>query len=155
MQTVTHSIEILGEPASVWLALTDPSAGEKWRNADFKTDWTPNVPFEIIAKVGEKQYRDKGLVLRFDPPKVLEYSYWSSISGEPDTPDSRSTITMSLDPRDHATLLTVEHRVPPSPVKRGKGWEIGPESGWKHVQFYWRMTLPILKEVVERGAAAH
>ena len=137
---------------SVWLALTDPSAGEKWRNADFKTDWTPNVPFEIIARVGDKNYHDKGLVLRFDPPHLLEYTYWSSISGVPDTPDSRSTIRMSLEPRQSATtLLTVDHQVPPSPVKRGKDWEIGPESAWKHVQFYWRMTLPILKEVVERG----
>ena len=153
MKTVTQSIEIAATPELVWLALTEPSAGEKWRNADFKTDWTPGVPFEITAKVGEKQYRDQGTVLRFDPPKVLEYTYWSSLSGQPDTPDSRSTIKISLDPRDRATLLTVEHQVPPSPVKRGKDWEIGPESGWKHVEFYWRITLPILKGVLERATA--
>ena len=154
MKTVTQSIEIAATPELIWLALTEPSAGQKWRNADFNTDWTPGVPFEITAKVGEKQYRDKGTVLRFDPPKVLEYTYWSSIAGLPDTPDSRSTITISLDPRDETTLLTVEQQVPPSPVRRGKGWEIGPESGWKHVEFYWRITLPILKGVVERDATS-
>ena len=152
MKTVTQSIQIAATPESVWLALTEPGAAEKWRNADFKTDWTPGVPFDITARVGPKKYRDKGLVLRFDPPKVLEYTYWSSLSGLPDTPDSRSTVTISLDPRDEATLLTVEQQVPPSPVRRGKDWEIGPESGWKHVEFYWRMTLPLLKAVVERDA---
>lgn len=154
MKTVAQSIEIAATPELVWLALTNPNAGEKWRNADFKTDWAPGVPFEITAKIGEKQYRDRGLVLRFDPPKFLEYTYWSRLSGLPDTPDSRSIIRMSLDPRDGVTLLTVEQQVPPSPVKHGDGWEIGPESGWKHVEFYWRMTLPILKGAIERGATA-
>jgi uncharacterized protein YndB with AHSA1/START domain len=154
MKTITESIEIIAGPERVWRALTEARAGETWRNADFHTDWTPGVPFEITARVGEEQYRDKGLVLRFDPPKVLEYTYWSRLSGLADTPDSRSTIKMSLDPRGSATVLTVEQQVPPSPLERGKDWEIGPESGWKHVQFYWRITLPILKGVVERGATA-
>jgi hypothetical protein len=47
------------------------------------------------------------------------------------------------------TILTVEQQVPPSPVRRGKGWEIGEDSGWKHVAFYWRTTLPVLKRIVE------
>src|SRR5262249_25511919 len=119
LKVVTESIEIAAVPALVWLALTEPGAGHKWRNADFETDWIPNVPFDITARVGEKNYRDKGLVLRFDPPKVLEYTYWSRLSGLADTPDSRSTIKMSLDPREGATFLTVEQQVPPSPVKRG------------------------------------
>lgn len=154
LQTITQSIEINAAPAQVWLALTEPGAGGKWRDAEFHTDWTPGVPFEITARVGEKKYRDKGLVVRFQPPTLLEYTYWSRVSGLPDTPECRSTIRMSLHPHNSATLLTVEHQVPPSPVKRGQGWEIGPESGWKHVQFYWRMTLPILKEVIERGTTA-
>lgn len=34
----------------------------------------------------------------------------------------------------------------------GQDWEIGPESGRNHVEFYWRSTLPILRRVVEQGA---
>ena len=152
MKQITQSIVIEAAPALVWVALTGLDAGEKWRNASFKTDWTIGVPFEIMAEMGEKTYRDTGRVLRFEPPRVLEYTHWSRITGLPDTPESRSTIKISLDLRDQATLLTVDQQVPPSPVKQGTGWEIGPESGWKHWEFYWRVTLPVLKEVVERGS---
>lgn len=158
MKAITQSIVIESTPGLVWVALTGPDAGEKWRNADFETDWAIGVPFEIMAKMGEKTYRDTGRVLRFEPPRVLEYSHWSCIAGLPDTPESRSNIKISLEPRDRATLLTVEQQVPPSPVTQGTGWargvewKIGPESGWKHWEFYWRVTLPVLKEVVERGS---
>ncbi len=152
MKGITQSIVIEAAPGLVWAALTGLDAGEQWRNADFETDWTIGVPFEIMAKMGEKTHRDTGRVLRFEPPRVLEYSHWSSMTGLPDTPESRSTIKISLDPRDRVTLLTLEQQVPPSPVTRGTGWEIGPESGWKHWEFYWRVTLPVLKEVVERGS---
>jgi hypothetical protein len=56
---------------------------------------------------------------------------------------------MTLEVEGTDTTLTVEQQVSPSPVRRGKGWEIGEDSGWKHVAFYWRMTLPILKRIVE------
>lgn len=152
LKTLVQSIVIEAAPALVWVALTEFGAGEKWRNADFETDWTIGVPFKITAKMGEQTYQDAGCVLRFDPPSVLEYTHWSRITGLPDTPESRSTIKMSLDPRGRTTLLTVEQQVPPSSVTHGAGWEIGPESGWKHWEFYWRVTLPVLKAVVERGS---
>jgi hypothetical protein len=56
---------------------------------------------------------------------------------------------MTLEIEGTDTTLTVEQQVPPSPVRRGKGREIGEDSGWQHVVFYWRMTLPILKRIVE------
>ncbi|MGY4227917.1 hypothetical protein ACVMIH_005278 [Bradyrhizobium sp. USDA 4503] len=84
----------------------------------------------------------------------LEYSYWSQVSGLPDVPQSYATITMTLVPDGGETVLTVTQQVPPSPTRRGSGWEIGPDSGAKHVSFYWRMTLPRLKQAVEQGRAA-
>lgn len=145
-----QSIEIAAKPRLVWVALTDASAGEKWRNANFNTDWLVGEHFEITANIGDKKYLDKGIVRIVDPPKTLEYGYWSSIGGLPDVPISYSIIRMTLEESDQGTLLTVEHQVPPSPVRRGKGWEIGPESAHKHVDFYWRMTLPVLKQAIER-----
>lgn len=150
-EIVVQSIGIAAEPASVWSTLTDSRAGERWRNADFKTDWLPGSPIEIEAVIGEKRYRDKGRVLRAEPPALLQYTYWSRVSGLPDAPESHSIVTLSLVAKGNETLLTVEQQVPPSPERRGKGWVIGPQSGRKHVEFYWRMTLPVLKGVVEQG----
>lgn len=151
VRLITESICIAADPNKVWDAIVDRNAGERWRNAHFNTDWRIGAAIEIEAVIGEKRYRDKGRVICVEPPSRLAYSYWSLVSGLPDSPDSYSTITMTLAAEGSATVLTVTQQVPPSPVRRGNGWEIGPESGAKHVAFYWRMTLPRLKQVVEEG----
>ncbi|MBB4225636.1 SRPBCC domain-containing protein [Variovorax guangxiensis] len=148
-QTVQQSIRIAAEPRRVWAALTDPDAGERWRNAHFKTDWQPGSAIEIEAIIGTKRYRDKGQVVQAEPPSLLRYTYWSRVSGLPDVPESYSAITVTLEAEGTETVLTLTQQVPPSPARRGKGWEIGEDSGWSHVAFYWRVTLPILKRVVE------
>ncbi|MGY3531271.1 SRPBCC family protein [Bradyrhizobium embrapense] len=153
LQSVTESIRIAAEPKHVWDAIIDPKAGETWRNAHFKTDWRIGAPIEIEAEIGSKRYRDKGRVLHVDPPSRLEYSYWSRVSGLPDVPQSYATIAMALAADGGETVLTVTQQVPPSPIRRGNGWEIGAESGARHVAFYWRMTLPRLKQAVEQGRA--
>ncbi|GIQ79335.1 SRPBCC domain-containing protein [Bradyrhizobium sp. RD5-C2] len=154
LQTVTESIRIAAEPTHVWDAIIDPKAGETWRNAHFNTDWQVGAPIEIEAEIGAKRYRDKGRVIHVEPPSRLAYSYWSQVSGLPDIPQSYATITMTLAADGGETLLTVTQQVPPSPIRRGQGWEIGADSGAKHVAFYWRMALPRLKQAVEQGHAA-
>ncbi|WP_420967657.1 SRPBCC family protein [Bradyrhizobium sp. B120] len=153
-QTVTESIRIAAQPRHVWDAIIDPNAGETWRNAHFNTDWQVGAPIEIEAEIGAKRYRDKGRVLHVEPPSRLAYSYWSQVSGLPDIPQSYATVTMTLAADGGETLLTVTQQVPPSPIRRGDGWEIGAESGAKHVAFYWRMALPRLKQTIEQGRAA-
>ncbi|MHC1945124.1 SRPBCC domain-containing protein [Bradyrhizobium sp. UFLA06-06] len=153
-QAVTESIRIAAEATQVWDAIMDPKAGERWRNAHFRTDWRIGTPIEIEAEIGAKRYRDRGRVLHVEPPMRLAYSYWSQVSDLPDVPQSYATITMTLVPDGGETVLTVVQQVPPSPIRRGSGWEIGPDSGAKHVAFYWRMTLPRLKQTVEQRCPA-
>lgn len=153
LQTVTESVRIAAQPTQVWDAIMDPKAGETWRNAHFTTDWQIGAPIEIEAEIGAKRYRDKGRVIRIEPPMLLAYSYWSQVSGLPDVPQSYATVMMTLTIDGGETVLTVTQQVPPSPIRRRNGWEIGSESGAKHVAFYWRMTLPRLKQVVEQGRA--
>ncbi|QYA13193.1 SRPBCC domain-containing protein [Rhizobium sp. AB2/73] len=150
LYSVTHSIRIKAARKYIWEVLTSPDAGELWRNAHFTTGWQVGDAIQIEAVIGTKRYRDKGRVVRNQPHSLLQYTYWSRVSGLPDVPESYSTITFSLTDEGTDTILTVEQLVPPSPVRRGKGWEIGEESGRKHVDFYWRTTLPVLKRVVEK-----
>jgi len=154
LQAVTESIRIAARPTQVWDAILDPRAGETWRNAHFTTDWQIDAPIEIEAEIGAKRYRDKGRVLQVEPPVRLAYAYWSRVSGLPDVPQSYATITMALAADGGETVLTVTQQVPPSPIRRGNGWEIGADSGAKHVAFYWRMTLPRLKAAIEQARSA-
>lgn len=147
--TVAQSIEISAPPAHVWAMLVAPDAGTVWRGADFDTDWQVGSPIAIAAHIGTKTYRDKGEVLAFEPAERLGYSYWSRISGLPDTPEGRSIVTIRLTPQGDGTLLEVEQRVPPSPIRVVRGEAIGPETGEKHVLFYWRSTLNIIKQAAE------
>ena len=150
---VVQSISIAAEPCDVWGALTGPDAGDRWRSAHFRTGWQAGDPIEIEAIIGPRRYRDKGRVVQVQPCTRLQYTYWSSVSGLPDLPESYSTIIMTLEADGAQTVLTVQQTVPASPVRRGPDWEIGEDSGAKHVAFYWRMTLPVLKRVVEEQRA--
>lgn len=146
---VSQSIVIAAAPESVWAALVHRDNGRVWRGADFDTDWQVGAPIKITAQIGPKRYNDKGKVLQVEPPSLLAYEFLPRVSGLPDLPENYSVVTLRLTPSPAGTTLNVDHTVPPSPIRRGKNFEIGPESGEKHVQFYWRSTLPILRDLVE------
>lgn len=147
--TVTEAITIAASPETVWQALVDPLQSPRWRNAAFETDWVPGSPIQITSTIGNTRYQDRGTVLESHSPTRLSYSFLPKVSGLPDVPHSYSTVTLTLVGEGATTVLTVTHTVPPSPIRRGRGWEIGPESGHKHVAFYWRSTLPILRDLIE------
>lgn len=136
----------------VWDIITSAEPGNEWRNADYATDWQTGSGIAIAATLGTKRFRDKGEVLRSDRPRLLRYSYWSRVSGLEDKPENRSIITLSLSGDNARTLFTVEQDVPPSPPRRGNGWETSEDSGLKHWQFYWRSALPVLKRIAEYGS---
>jgi uncharacterized protein YndB with AHSA1/START domain len=148
--THVDSIRIDADPAAVWRALVDPDAGRRWRGADFTSDWRTGSPLRITGQIGPKRLNDRGIVREAVEPERLSYSFLPRVSGLLDLPENQSIVEMLLAPHpDGGTLLTLSHSVPPSPVRRGKGWEIGPESGIRHVAFYWRSTLPLLRDLVE------
>lgn len=151
MAVITDSIVIAAPSAAVWDALVDPAGGALWRGAAYLSDWQAGSPLLITGTIGAKRIRDKGTVLRAEPPTLLSYEFLPRVSGLPDVPESYSTVTFTLMPEGDGTLVAVTHTVPPSPVRRGKDFVIGPESGEKHVAFYWRSTLPLLKAVAEGG----
>lgn len=146
---VTESIRIAASAKRIWNALLDREQGRIWRGADFQTDWREGSPILIVARIGRKTYNDSGSVLRASAPFLLAYDFLPKVSGLPDTAESYSRVTFRLIEEETQTFLEVEHTVPPSPVRRGNGFEIGPESGEKHVRFYWRSTLPLLRDLVE------
>jgi uncharacterized protein YndB with AHSA1/START domain len=147
--TVTDLIRIAAPAQRVWDTLLDRGQARIWRGADFETDWKQGSTIKISSRIGSKHYRDRGTVILVKRPSILIYDFLPKVSGLPDVAESYSRVTFQLTEVKLGTSLQVGHTVPPSPVRRGNGFEIGPDSGEKHVRFYWRSTLPLLRDLVE------
>ena len=74
---------------------------------------------------------------KFVKDRVLEYSHLSSLSRLPDEAENYTFIRFTLQPDDDHTLLELDLSNFPS------------ESHYKHIDFYWSVTLEVLKRFVE------
>ena len=133
----------IGAPTSkVWDMLTNPGLMKKWMMTDSEiniiTDWKVGTPMIIRGNLHGINFENKGRVLQFELEKVLEYSHLSSLSKLPDNPKSYSVLEFKLAPVDNQTTLTLTIRNFPT------------ESIYKHLAFYWNVTLEILKRMIEQ-----
>ncbi len=134
----TLSLSIGAPPARVWSALTDP---EQIRQYLFETrtytDWQIGHPIEFRGMWQGQEYLDKGSILEFIPERILSYSYWSSLSGEPDEPASYRTIRFELMGEDGSTRLILTQGNNPS------------DASAEHSRENWQGVLDCLKRLIE------
>lgn len=140
-QQIVLTVDIDAPPAAVWRALTIPAVMTTWMadaemRLEIETDWTVGGP---IAQRGfhHVAFRNTGTVLRVEPERALAYTHLSSLSRLPDTPANHTVIEFALAPVDESTALTLTLRQFPT------------ETIARHLEFYWRGTLGILKQAVE------
>ncbi|WP_342087460.1 SRPBCC family protein [Dyadobacter sp. OTU695] len=132
---------MINAPATkIWASLTQPELIAKWML---------DTPVEILTEWREGGYRlergdlhglafeNRGKIIRFDPPKALEYTHWSTLSIIPDVQKNYSTVRFDLQETDSQTLLTISTGNLPT-------FEI-----FKHMEFYWKTALHMLKDVAE------
>jgi hypothetical protein len=84
-----------------------------------------------------KDFENRGTVLQHEPERRLQYSHLSSISRLSDRPESYSIIGFQLQPLGERTILTLSLSNFPN------------ESIYKHLSFYWNVTLEVLKRMIE------
>lgn len=140
------SVEIAAPPASVWAALTVPAALRAWM-----ADEGAPLDIELEAVLGGRAvFRShhagpieaRGVVTALEPERRLAYTHRADISGLPDRPESYATLDFSLARVPGGTRLTLQLG------------GFATESIEKHLVFYWRTTLEVLRRWVERGAGA-
>lgn len=144
--SVEYSVLIGASPARIWEALTNIAFMKQWMaepemRLDIVTDWTVGHPF-VMRGFHHVAFENTGSVLQFDPPHHLQYSHRSSISHLRDEPRNQTIFDFRLVPEENRTSLTLTLRNFPT------------EAIFKHLDFYWRVTLGILKEFVERDENA-
>jgi uncharacterized protein YndB with AHSA1/START domain len=139
-KTATKTIKINAPPAKVWDVLTNPAFMKKWiseTEVDILTDWQVGSPIITRGNLHRVNFENKGIVLQFEPGKVLEYTHLSSISRLRDEPENYSIFEFRLTPIENQTTLMLTLSNFPT------------ETIYKHLIFYWNVTLEIIKKMVE------
>jgi uncharacterized protein YndB with AHSA1/START domain len=141
-QTIRKSIRLNASLDAVWEALTQPELMKSWMydsEIEIVTTWKVGSP--IIINVQEVSYKiavkNTGVVLQFLKNRVLEYSHLSSLSRLPDKEENYTLIRFTLQQEGDHTLLELNLSNFPT------------ESHYKHIDFYWTITLEVLKRFLE------
>ncbi|MFL5777700.1 MAG: SRPBCC domain-containing protein, partial [Chloroflexota bacterium] len=99
----------------VWKAVTTPALIKQWFfGVDTTSDWNVGSPLVHTGEYQGKPYVDKGEILRIEPPKLLEHTHWSDVSGKPDRPEDYQIVTWALTERDGGTELRITEQNLPS-----------------------------------------
>ena len=139
MKTLKTSITFNAPIAEVWKGLTDPSMVKQYFfGTDLKSDLKIGSPITFSGEWEGKKYEDGGIILDADAPKLLKYTYWSSMSGTEDKPENYANITYELSEANGKTTLTLTQ----DGVKTQEALE--------HSEQNWQGVFSGLKKLVEQ-----
>lgn len=136
--TATAKIKINAPSSKVWEALTNPELIRKYFfGTEAHSDWKEGSPLTFKGVWEGKSYEDKGTILKSVPNQLLQYNYWSSMSGIEDRPENYVIITYELNEKNEETTLTItQENIPTQQMKN-------------HSEENWKKVLKGLKELVE------
>ena len=137
------SARIHASASEVWDALTKPELIKQYFfGTNAKSDWKPGSPVTFTGEWEGKSYEDKGTVLKAERDKLLQYTYWSSMSGIEDKPENYVVVTFEItEENDETNLSITQENIPDEKMK-------------KHSEENWKMVLNNLKELLEKKKAA-
>ena len=117
------SAVISATPAEVWHALTTPEMVREYMfGSEVHTDWKKGSEIRFTGEYNGHQYEDKGTIETVTPRKCLAFTHWSSMSGEPDTPENHHLVTYRLERSGRRTKITVsEENVPTDKLEECSG----------------------------------
>jgi uncharacterized protein YndB with AHSA1/START domain len=104
----TASTTIDAPVAKVWDAITNPEIINQFMfGTDAVSEWKEGTPIIWRGTWEGKPYEDKGVILKIEPERVLQYSHYSPLSGAPDVPENYHTLTYQLSSKGDQTLVTL------------------------------------------------
>ena len=136
--TAEIRININAPVSDVWDALINPETIKKYFfGTNAVSDWKVGSSLYFKGVWEGKEYCDKGTILKIEPEKVLQYNYFSAMSGKEDLPENYVVITNELSSIDGGTELLVSQS------------NIDNEDMKQHTEQNWKYVLEGLKKVVE------
>lgn len=136
--TAETSISVDATPVQVWKALITPRLIKKYlMGTDVSTDWKEGSSITYTGEYEGKKYHDKGVIKKIEPGKILQSTYWSSMSGKEDKPENYNLVTYKITTRDNKTVVTLSQDNNATEKER------------EHSTENWKKVLKKLKKVVE------
>jgi uncharacterized protein YndB with AHSA1/START domain len=133
------SITVDAPVAEVWEALTKPELIKQYMfGTNVTSDWTVGSPITWKGEWQGKAYEDKGTILKCETGRVLQYSHFSPLSGEPDVPESYHVVTIELSSQGQGTAVALSQD------------NNATEEAREHSEKNWTMMLDGLKKLVEK-----
>lgn len=136
---ISKASTTVNAPASkVWDALTNPNLIKQYLlGTNVTSDWKVGSPIIYKGEWQGKTYEDKGKVLQVEPEKLLVSTFWSSLSGLPDTPENYKTVRYDLSAEGEGIKLTLTQD------------NNATQEDANHSDEFWNKALDTLKKLVE------
>jgi uncharacterized protein YndB with AHSA1/START domain len=132
------SVTIAAPASEVWNALTNPDLIKQYFfGSEAVSDWKEGSTLEFKGEWEGKAYVDKGVILKSEPGKLFQYTYYSPFSDLPDVPENYSNISYELLEEDGKTMLTVKQE------------NVSDEEARKRSEQNWEIVLNNLKDLLE------
>ena len=136
--TASLSINTQTPISAVWHALTNPAMIKKYFfGREAISDWKEGSTILFRGERGGKYYEDKANLLIVEPYKILQYNYWSAMSGAEEKPENYMLITYELYEEEELTTLTITQE------------NISDEQRIIHSEQNWRKAIRDLQELLE------
>lgn len=104
----TASATINAPIEKVWDALVNPAMIKQYMfGTEVVSDWREGSPIVWKGDYQGKAYEDKGVILRLEPERELQYTHFSPLSGKPDQPENYHTVTLALSRQGAATSVSL------------------------------------------------
>lgn len=135
---IEKSIYINASKKKVWDGLTNPDIIKQYMfGTETISDW--RVGSEIIFQGSYEgtTYKDRGIIQKIIPKKILQYTYLSSFSGLEDKPENYHLITFVINEKNGKTNLTLTQE------------NIQSKEAQEHADKSWDSVLSTIKEILE------
>lgn len=134
----TAQTTINADTKKVWDALTSPDTIKKYMfGTTAVSDWREGSNIIWKGEWKGKSYEDKGKIVKSKPERLLQYTHFSPLTGQPDIPENYHTVTIELENKNGQTQISLSQDNNHS------------EEEQQHSVENWKMMLEQMKKVVE------
>ncbi|MFD1505016.1 SRPBCC domain-containing protein [Georgenia yuyongxinii] len=131
--------DVAALPHTVWSALVNPELASTYMfGSTVASDFQPGSPITFRGEYEGRSFEDHGEILEADEPRLLRYTHYSPLSGQPDVPESYHTLTFTLEESARGTRVTLTQDNNPS------------QGAADHSTANWERVLEALRVTAER-----